>query len=184
MQGDEVVAQKRSPPLALAACDEDGFTRLVGERIKSTLHREVTGAPLSPTRTRIGQDIGPHSSPVGSCGCAHDRRSTASRACTMAATSLATSGRDTSSRAKFEAIQSTHSCSLPRQCRNFVLEVDPSRWRKYSVQQSRFASTLHHLSKNCGVRRTAARQVKARRISSTVPEPKSKMKIAGHLMSG
>src|SRR6516162_2959478 len=101
MQGDEVVAQKRSPPLALAACDEDGFTRLVGERIESTLHREVTGAPLSPTRTRIGQDIGPHSSPVGSCGCAHERRSTASRACTMAATSLATSGRVASSRTKF-----------------------------------------------------------------------------------
>jgi hypothetical protein len=46
--------------------------------------------------------------------------------------------------------------------------------RKYSVQQSRFASALHHLSKNCGARRTAARQVKARRISPTVPEPKSK----------
>src|SRR5262249_24467438 len=42
-----------------------------------------------------------HSSLVGSCGCHQDRRSTASRACTMAATSLATSGRVVSSRTKF-----------------------------------------------------------------------------------
>src|SRR5262249_55428231 len=42
-----------------------------------------------------------HSSPVGSCGCDHDRCSTASRACTIAVTSCATSGRTASSRTKF-----------------------------------------------------------------------------------
>src|SRR5215471_516579 len=42
-----------------------------------------------------------HASPVDSCGCDHERRWTASRACTMAATSLATSGRTASSRTKF-----------------------------------------------------------------------------------
>src|SRR5215469_12233759 len=42
-----------------------------------------------------------HASPVGSCGCDHDRCSTVSRACSMAATSLATSGRTASSRTKF-----------------------------------------------------------------------------------
>src|SRR5262249_31156519 len=41
------------------------------------------------------------SSPVGSCGCEHDRWSTASRACTIAVTSRATSGRTASSRTKF-----------------------------------------------------------------------------------
>src|SRR5262249_30499807 len=42
-----------------------------------------------------------HSSLVGSCGCDHDRRSTASRACTMAVTSFATSGRLASNRMQF-----------------------------------------------------------------------------------
>src|SRR5262249_16105243 len=42
-----------------------------------------------------------HSSPIGSCGCDQDRRSTASRACNMAATSIVTSGKVVSSRTKF-----------------------------------------------------------------------------------
>ena len=42
-----------------------------------------------------------HSSLVGSCGCAQERQSTAARACTMAVTSLATSGRAASSKMKF-----------------------------------------------------------------------------------
>src|SRR5262249_55477909 len=65
MRGDEGIARKRSAPVAFAACHEDGFTRLVGERIESAPHRGVADAPLSPTRTRIGQDIGP---PFFACG--------------------------------------------------------------------------------------------------------------------
>jgi hypothetical protein len=42
-----------------------------------------------------------HSSVVGSCWCDQERLSTASRACTMAIKSLATSGRATSSSTKF-----------------------------------------------------------------------------------
>src|SRR5207253_2397336 len=45
-----------------------------------------------------------HSSPVGSCGCDHDRRSTASRACSIAAIRLAMSASEESSRVKFGGI--------------------------------------------------------------------------------
>src|SRR6516162_10064486 len=89
-------------------------------------HRQSSWS--QPVRARGSASMSAHhASPVDSCKCDHARRPAASCAWTMAVINLATSGRDTSSRAKFEAIQSTHSCSLPRQCRNFVLEVDPSR---------------------------------------------------------
>jgi hypothetical protein len=42
-----------------------------------------------------------HSSPVGSCGCDHERRPTASQACSIATTSFAMLGRVESSRTKF-----------------------------------------------------------------------------------
>jgi hypothetical protein len=42
-----------------------------------------------------------HASVIGSCGCDHDGRLTASRACTIAATRVATSGRLISSAVKF-----------------------------------------------------------------------------------
>src|SRR5262245_28848861 len=48
-----------------------------------------------------------HSSVTGSCGCDHERRSTAARAFNMAETSLPTSGKAESSRVKFGGICST-----------------------------------------------------------------------------
>jgi hypothetical protein len=37
MGGDEIVARKRSPPIALAARNEDGLARLIGEPIERLL---------------------------------------------------------------------------------------------------------------------------------------------------
>ena len=45
-----------------------------------------------------------NASPVGSCGCAHERRPTASRACSIAAIRLAMSASEESSRVKFGGI--------------------------------------------------------------------------------
>jgi hypothetical protein len=37
MRGDKVVAQKRSPPITLAACDKDGPALFIGEPIERLL---------------------------------------------------------------------------------------------------------------------------------------------------
>ena len=100
MRGDEVVAQKRSPPIALAAGDQDGLAPFVAEPIERSLDCQI-GAPLSLRARGSASTSAHHSSPVGSCGCAHDRRSTASRACTIATTRFAMSGRAESSKTKF-----------------------------------------------------------------------------------
>jgi len=50
MRGDEVVARKRRPPIALAARNEDGLARLIGEPIERSLDCQI-GAPL-PTILR------------------------------------------------------------------------------------------------------------------------------------
>jgi hypothetical protein len=46
MGGDQFVARKRGPPIALAARDEDGLALLVGEPIERSLDGEI-GAPLA-----------------------------------------------------------------------------------------------------------------------------------------
>jgi hypothetical protein len=59
-----------------------------------------------------------HASPVGSCGCDHERRSTASRACSMADIRRPISGRLLSSSVKFGAPigQITHRASSTSEC--------------------------------------------------------------------
>jgi hypothetical protein len=67
MSGDQFVARKRGPPLALAAGDEDGFARFVGERIESLSKRKIAGAPIAlidPARRPTIPPSPPSSAPV------------------------------------------------------------------------------------------------------------------------
>ena len=85
-----------------------------------------------------------HSSPVGSCACDHDRRLTASRACTITATRVATSGRLISSAVKFGI------CGL-------------LGWRRRSVQaQKPDASKLAISNARANVTRSARRALRKR----------------------
>jgi hypothetical protein len=105
VRGDQVVAGKGGPPIALAARHENGLAPFVGERIESRRAGRSL-ARRSRLRVRGSARTSAHDfSPVGSCGCDHERRLTASRACTMAAISLATSGR---------LRRSSASCHLPQ----------------------------------------------------------------------
>src|SRR5215831_8534967 len=100
MRGDEVVARKRSSPIALAARHKYDLAPFVGEPIKRLLTaRSVRGSRFLARGS--ASTSAHHSSPVGSCWCDHDRRLTASRACTIADTRVATSGRLISSAVKF-----------------------------------------------------------------------------------
>ena len=63
-----------------------------GGRKKLAIIRHV-GGTSSPSGARVSQDVGPPILPVGSCGCDHDHRPTASRAWSMAASRRAISGR-------------------------------------------------------------------------------------------
>src|SRR6516164_2457245 len=123
MRGDEVIARKRSPPIALAARDKYDLALFVGEPIEHLLDCEI-GAPLSLASARVGKHVAHHSSPVGSCGCAQDRRSTASRACTIAATKLATSGWLMSSKAKFGVMDD----AIPWFCRRSGGSLSSARY--------------------------------------------------------
>jgi hypothetical protein len=58
VRGDEVVARKRSPPVALAACDEYDLVLFVGEPIERSLDGEI-GAPLSRASARVRKHVGP-----------------------------------------------------------------------------------------------------------------------------
>src|SRR5258708_8694136 len=58
MWGDEVVARKRSPPITLAARDEDGLALFVGEPIERLLDGEI-GAPLTRASGLIRKHVGP-----------------------------------------------------------------------------------------------------------------------------
>ena len=99
--GDQLVATEGGLPFALAAGDEDHFARLVGQPVERALDRHRAAAPFRVRARGSASTSAHHSSVVGSCGCDQERLSTASRACTMAITSLATSGRVASSRTKF-----------------------------------------------------------------------------------
>src|SRR5262249_50422790 len=52
MRGDQIVARKRGPPLALAARDEDGLAPFIGEPIERSLDGEIS-APLSLASARV-----------------------------------------------------------------------------------------------------------------------------------
>jgi hypothetical protein len=75
----------------------------IGEPIERLLDGEI-GAPLSLASARICKHVGPPFFAGGLLGCAHDRCSTASRACNIALMSLGTSGRLGSRNAKFGLI--------------------------------------------------------------------------------
>jgi hypothetical protein len=102
-------------PFAFAAGHEDRHSRLVGKPIEgarstatSLLRRRIRARGSASTSAH-------HSSVVGSCGCDQERLSTASRACTMAATNFPTSGRLPSRMTKFgvgRVIQATIELSL------------------------------------------------------------------------
>jgi hypothetical protein len=98
MGGDQFVARKRGPPITLAARDKYDLALFVGEPIVRLLDDEI-GAPLALASARVRKHVGP---PFFARGLLRVRpRPTASRACTMAAISLATSNRLASSKAKF-----------------------------------------------------------------------------------
>jgi hypothetical protein len=58
MRGDEVVARKRSPPLALAARDKDDLALFIGETIERCLDGKI-GAPFAPASARVREYVGP-----------------------------------------------------------------------------------------------------------------------------
>src|SRR6516165_9662430 len=58
MRGDQFVARKRGPPIALAARDKYDLTLFVGEPIERLLDGEI-GAPLSLASARVCQHVGP-----------------------------------------------------------------------------------------------------------------------------
>src|SRR5262245_49573707 len=45
MGRNQFVARKRSPPIALVACDKDGLARLIGEPIERLLDGEIGASP-------------------------------------------------------------------------------------------------------------------------------------------
>ena len=100
MESNQLVATKGSPPVAFAARNENDWAQLVREPIESCLMalsvRQFRFLARGSARTSAHQ-----SSPVGSCGGDHDRRPTASRACSMAVSRCAISGRPVSSSTKF-----------------------------------------------------------------------------------
>jgi hypothetical protein len=83
MESNQLVAIKGSPPVALAARNENDWAQLVRELI-GVLPHGLVGAPISFSGSWVSQESAHQSSPVGSCGCDHDRRPTASRAWSMA----------------------------------------------------------------------------------------------------
>src|SRR6516164_7022175 len=58
MRGDEVIARKRSPPIALAARDKYDLAPFVGEPIERLLDCEI-GAPLALASARVRKHVGP-----------------------------------------------------------------------------------------------------------------------------
>src|SRR5260221_14442565 len=58
MSGDQFVARKRGPPLALAARDKDDLALFVGEPIERLLDGEI-GAPLTLASARVRKHVGP-----------------------------------------------------------------------------------------------------------------------------
>jgi hypothetical protein len=58
MGGDQLVAPKRRPPIALAARNEDGLALFGCEPIERSLDCPI-GAPLPLASARIREDIGP-----------------------------------------------------------------------------------------------------------------------------
>src|SRR5262249_10650485 len=58
MRGDEVIARKCSPPIALGARHKYGLAPFVGEPIERLLDCEI-GAPLSPASARVCKHVGP-----------------------------------------------------------------------------------------------------------------------------
>ena len=139
MGGDQFVARKRGPPITLAARDKEDLALFVGKPIECLL----TARSVRRSRLRArgsASTSAHHSSPVGSCGCAHDRRSTASRACSIAATKLATSGWLISSKAKFGVTVTTvlRNPSVPTQY--LRAHKSPSRvrfWANWTLSRHR-----------------------------------------------
>ena len=58
MGGDQFVARKRGPPIALAACHKNGLAHFIGEPIERLLDGEI-GAPLSLSSARVRKHVGP-----------------------------------------------------------------------------------------------------------------------------
>ena len=58
MGGDQFVARKRGPPIALAASDKYDLALFVGKPIVRSLDGEI-GAPLALARARVREHIGP-----------------------------------------------------------------------------------------------------------------------------
>src|SRR6516225_7917799 len=61
MRGDQVVARKGGPPLALAARDKDGLALFIGEPIERCLDGKI-GAPLSLASARVRKHTSAHHS--------------------------------------------------------------------------------------------------------------------------
>jgi hypothetical protein len=88
MCGDQFVARKRRPPIAFAARDKYGLALFVGKPIERSLDGKI-GAPLSLASARVRKHVGPPRFARGLFRCDQEHRSTASRACSIAATKLA-----------------------------------------------------------------------------------------------
>ena len=58
MRGDQIVARKCRPPIALAARDKYGLALFVGEPLERSLDGEI-GALLSLASTRVREQVGP-----------------------------------------------------------------------------------------------------------------------------
>src|SRR6266571_2355321 len=58
MSGDQFIARKRSPPIALAARHKYDLAFFVGEPVERSLDGEL-GAPLSLASARVRKHVGP-----------------------------------------------------------------------------------------------------------------------------
>ena len=58
MRSNQSVARKRSPPIALAACDKYDLAPFVGEPIERLLDCEI-GAPFALPSARVRKHVGP-----------------------------------------------------------------------------------------------------------------------------
>jgi hypothetical protein len=56
---DQLIATKRTPPVALIAGDEDSVSQLVGEAIERGLGHHIAAAPLADACARVGEYVGP-----------------------------------------------------------------------------------------------------------------------------
>ena len=101
---NQFVPAECCPPITFAARDKDDRARFVSQPVERLLDLEVTTVAaflLRSTQARVREHVGPPRLTRRLLGMCQERRLTASRACTIAVTNLATSGRLTSSTVKF-----------------------------------------------------------------------------------